>query len=439
MHPSFDTLVARQSPDAHEPLLKPRTWLIGIIVAVLTVVYYAAMFPFEYRHPIDKVDVLRELANFLGVLFVALWARRDIRIMNIGLCSVLFSLWMEVVDEFTAEPLWQGTYVPAFFGIVGLVLVAIGVREARRRRISDQLRRQDAEAALRGNASLLRAVVETTPDAVWVKGGDGRYVLANSAFAGLVGKPESALIGKGEAELFAAEPETRGRAVARALESGVAERFEATLIQDGNARTFLVSRSAFRDEAGTAIGVLGIARDISDRKAAEDRLFQQAHHDALTGVANRSAFLERLSRALTRWRHSPERLFAILFIDIDGFKDVNDRYGHLTGDKLLATFATSLAKWLRPGDFIARMSGDEFTVLLGEVAGPEDASHIAQRIIDGLKEPLSVGATTVQVTASIGVAMCTTASSDAVALVNAADEAMYRAKRMGKARHEMAT
>lgn len=438
MRNSLDSLVDQEPTDAGERL-PAAAWLIGAATAAVLVAGYALLFPFEYRHPIDKVDVLREAANFLGVLAVAIWARHDIRSMNIGLCFVLTSLFMEVCDEFVAEPLWAATYVPAFFGITGLIMVATGVREARRRRVTDSARRSQAEDALRRSVSVLRAVVETTPDAVWVKGGDGRYILANSAFAQLVGKDESMIVGHGEADLFASDPETRGRAVARAFESGAAERFEASVVHEGAARTFLVSRSAFRDESGIAIGVLGIARDISDRKVIEDRLFQQAHHDALTGLANRAAFLERLTRALARWRHRPERLFAVLFIDIDGFKDVNDKYGHAGGDEVLAAFATALSHWLRPGDYIARMSGDEFTVLLTEVAGSDDAAHIAGRILEGLRQPFALKVGSVTITVSIGVALCSVASESAETLVSAADAAMYKAKNLGKGRHVLAS
>lgn len=408
-----------------------------LIMAAITAVYLQA-FDIENRHPIDKIDVLREAANFFGVLIIILLSRRDIPILNTGFVILLISLWMEVVDEFTMEPHWIGTNIPAAMGVTGIALVALGVREAGRQRTAELERRALAEDALGRSLSVLRAVVETTPDAVWVKGPDGKYMLANGAFAALVGKPEDALVGRGEAELFAAEPETRGRAVSRALESGAAERFEATLVQDGEARTFLVSRSAFRDENGEAIGVLGVARDISDRKAIEDRLFQQAHHDALTGLANRAAFLDRLTRALGRWRHRPEKLFAVLFIDIDRFKEVNDRHGHTIGDRLLIAFGEALSRWLRPGDFIARMSGDEFTVLLSEVSGPEDAAHVADRILEGLRQPFALPNGPVAVTASIGVAMCGSAPESAESLVHAADSAMYRAKHAGKARHAMA-
>jgi len=436
MRDSLENYVSPAQRPHPDPPLPRSAWLAGAVVMALVVVYYAVMFPAEYRHPIDVVDVIREGANFLGALLVAIWARRDVKTLNIGLVSLLLSLWMEVVDEFTAEPLWQGTYVPAVFGISGIILVALGVREAARRRGTEARKRAEAEEALRHSLSTQRAVVESTPDAVWVKGKDGRFLLANSAFARLVGRSEVAIIGRTEPELFAAEPEAPGRAFARALESGVAERYEATVAAHGDeSRTFLVSRSAFKDEHGAAIGVLGVARDISDRKAVEDRLMKQAHHDALTGLANRASFMEHLTRALTRWQHRPEKRFAVLFLDIDRFKDVNDRYGHAVGDELLVAFAAALGRWLRPDDFLGRLGGDEFTILLHEVSAEADTAIVAGRITEGLKTPFALGVGPVSITASIGASISCAELADADMMLRAADAAMYRAKELGRARH----
>lgn len=439
MRDSLDSYVNR-GPDGHaDPPLSRAVIAMALLVGVIVVVYFAVLFPAEYRHPIDVVDVIRESANFLGAVLVALWARRDIRTLNIGLGSLLLSLWMEVIDEFTAEPLWQGTFVPAFFGIGGIILIAIGVREAARRRGAERHRRAVAEEALRHSLSTQRAVVESTPDAVWVKGKDGRFLLANSAFARLVGRSEDAIVGRTEPELFAADPEAPGRAFARALESGIAERYEATVAGHGDeSRTFLVSRSAFKDEHGSAVGVLGIARDISDRKAVEDRLLKQAHHDALTGLANRASFMEHLTRALSRWQHRPEKRFAVLFLDIDRFKDVNDRHGHAAGDELLVAFAAALGHWLRPDDFLGRLGGDEFTVLLHEVASEDDATAVADRIIEGLKKPFALSVGPVGITASVGVALSSSDLATADLMLRTADAAMYRAKELGRARQVLA-
>jgi len=301
MRPSLDTYLPRETPDHVDPPLPASAWALALLVMALVVGYFAALFPYEHRHPIDVVDVFREMANFLGVLLVGAWARRDIKILNVGFVSLMISLWMEVIDEFTAEPLWQGTIVPAMLGIGGIVMVAVGVREARRRRAEEARNRLAAEEALRHSLGTLKAVVESTPDAVWVKDKHSRFMLANSAFAALLGHTEEEIVGRSEPELFASAPDSAGRAYARALESGAAERFEATVTDVGDEpHTFLVSRSAFKDHTGRTIGVLGVARDISDRKAVEERLMRQAHHDALTGLANRASFADHLGRAINR-------------------------------------------------------------------------------------------------------------------------------------------
>ena len=436
---TYESLASQPPADSGSRPLTPAVIATCLgLMAVIAAAYFVA-YPVEYRHPIDVIDAIREAANFFGVAAVAVWVRRDIKILNIGFGFFLLSLWMEVVDEFTAEPHWIGTIVPATLGITGIALVALGVREAARRRKAEAERRTLAQEALRRSVTTLTAVVESTPDAIWVKGADGRFMLANTAFAALVGRTQNEIVGRAEAELFADRPDHPGRAIARALESGVAERFEATVAADGGEScTFLVSRSVFKDAADKPVGVLGIARDISDRKAVEDRLFKQAHHDALTGLANRGAFVDHLSRAIGRWKHRPERLFAVLFLDIDHFKDVNDRYGHAVGDEALVAFAEALNTWLRPEDFIGRMGGDEFTVILHEVGSKDDAETVANRISEGLQKPLQLSCGPVTITASVGVALSSRATDTADNMLKAADAAMYRAKELGRGRHVIA-
>lgn len=440
MLPTLESLHNAPPVDSGSRPLSVPEWGGSALAAVVIVAIYLLAFPIEYRHPIDVIDAVREAANFLGIVAVALWARRDIRVLNVGLAILLVSLWMEVVDEFTAEPHWIGTIVPAILGIAGIALVALGVREARRRREEAAERRSQAETALRRSLTTLRAVVESTPDAVWVKGADGRFMLVNTAYAALVGRDPAAIVGRAEAELYASRPDAPGRAVARALESGATDRFEATVADAGaDARTFLVSRSAFKDEVGRSVGVLGIARDISDRKAVEEKLFKQAHHDGLTGLANRANFMEHLSRALTRFRHHRhERRFAVLYLDIDRFKDVNDRYGHAVGDEVLVAFAQALVLWVRPEDFVSRLGGDEFTVLLHEVADREAAVAVAERILEGLQTAFALSAGPVSITASVGVALSSPTTDSPDAMLRVADTAMYRAKELGRARHVMA-
>ena len=170
-------------------------------------------------------------------------------------------------------------------------------------------------------------------------------------------------------------------------------------------------------------------RHAAERKHAETRRARHALHDGLTGVPNRELFLDRLSHALARAQrsHVPP---AVFFIDLDGFKAINDRLGHTVGDAVLRAAAERLQKAVRPGDTVARFGGDEFTVLCEELNGPQDAVRVARRIADALAEPLLVGRERVALSASVGIAL---AHLDGTAerLVRNADVAMYQAKQRG--------
>jgi diguanylate cyclase (GGDEF)-like protein len=211
-------------------------------------------------------------------------------------------------------------------------------------------------------------------------------------------------------------------------------RFEDTLAIAGPPRTFLISKTVFRDLLGNPVGILGIARDITDRKAAEDRLAHQALHDPLTALPNRAAFIQRLARALGRWQHQSDKRFAILFVDVDRFKEINDRFGHAVGDEFLLAFSERLGQLLRPGDLVARLGGDEFTVLLDQVDRADEAAQIAERVLTGFRSGFVLSVGRVDASASIGVAMCSPGNDTADLLLKAADGAMYRAKELGRAR-----
>ncbi|MDQ4080911.1 MAG: EAL domain-containing protein [Gemmatimonadota bacterium] len=206
---------------------------------------------------------------------------------------------------------------------------------------------------------------------------------------------------------------------------------------DGGWRWMLVRALVLREGGTRPSRLAGSMTDISARKQAEDELRRAAMHDALTGLANRAYFLESLERAVARVQRRPDKTIALLFLDLDRFKQVNDSLGHLAGDRVLSTIARRLAGCVRPGDVLARLGGDEFAVLLDDLHEPDDAQRIAVRMQECLHVPLAVGATEVVVTASIGIAFGSATLEAADELLREADLAMYRAKASGKARYEV--
>jgi diguanylate cyclase (GGDEF)-like protein len=191
------------------------------------------------------------------------------------------------------------------------------------------------------------------------------------------------------------------------------------------------------DESGRPVRLAGTVQDITDRKMLEDKVEYQAFHDALTGLANRALFLDRVEHALLR-RQKLNSSVAVLFLDLDDFKTVNDSLGHQAGDELLIDLARQLHASIRPSDTVARLGGDEFGVLLEDIERIDDAVGTAQRIIDTLKKPFFVQGSDLVIRASIGI---TVSSGDDVItsgdLLRDADTAMYAAKQHGKGSYEL--
>jgi diguanylate cyclase (GGDEF)-like protein len=177
------------------------------------------------------------------------------------------------------------------------------------------------------------------------------------------------------------------------------------------------------------------SHDITDRKHAEEKLLHDALHDELTGLPNRALFMDRLRQSMDRSRREPERLTAVLFLDLDRFKIVNDSLGHLVGDDLLIQIAGSLAAALRPSDTIARVGGDEFAILLEGGRDVGDAVRVAERIHERLTAPIVLGSQELFASASIGIAVHTPEYKRPEDLLRDADTAMYRAKSSGRACH----
>ena len=204
--------------------------------------------------------------------------------------------------------------------------------------------------------------------------------------------------------------------------------------QDGEWRWFSVRGAALRDEAGVAVRLAGLMSDVTRHRLLVDRMAHDARHDALTGLPNRTLFLDLLRHSFYRLRRHEDYRFAVLFIDIDRFKMVNDALGHEAGDQLLQQIARRLTSCLREGDTLARQGGDEFTMWLDDVRGPADAVRVADRVHDVMRLPFEIAGQSLQSSASIGVAVGTASYKQAEDVLRDADSAMYRAKAMGKAR-----
>jgi diguanylate cyclase (GGDEF)-like protein/PAS domain S-box-containing protein len=213
---------------------------------------------------------------------------------------------------------------------------------------------------------------------------------------------------------------------------------EHRVLHRQKAYRWVLSRGlAVRDASGKAIRMAGSQTDVTDRKRAEEELAHQAFYDTLTDLPNRALFLDRLSHAIRRAkRRVTGASFAVLFLDVDRFKDVNDSLGHALGDVLLKATARRLEETVRPGDTVARLGGDEFAILLDDLRAMEDAVDVAERVLRAMKEPFQLNGHEMFATASIGIAPGSVECGPED-LLRDADTAMYRAKERGRACYEV--
>jgi len=271
----------------------------------------------------------------------------------------------------------------------------------------------------------LRTIVGNVPVVLFALDREGVFTLSEGKGLEALGLESSEVVGRSVFEVYRDVPEI-AQHVRRTLDG---EEVSAT-VGVGEA-TFEVFYSPLVDEGGGVVGVIGVASDITERVQAEERLEYQVLHDLLTDLPNRLLFVNRLGQALERTRRRKSHKVAVLFMDLDGFKVVNDSLGHETGDRLLVVVAERLQWCLRPEDTLARFGGDEFTMLVEDVESPEDAVRVADRILECLGEPFVVDETEIFVGASIGIALGNASTKSSEEMLRDADTAMYRAKEAG--------
>lgn len=297
------------------------------------------------------------------------------------------------------------------------------------------LQHKQNAADMKKQKELLQSVIEHAPVRVFWKDRECRYLGCNTLFARDAGlsHPEQ-LIGKTDFDAAWHEQADRYRADDMAvMESGAAKLDfeEPQTTKDGNRICLQTSKVPLRDENDQVIGVLGIYSDVTERKLAQSRLDYLAHHDTLTGLHNRFTLHERLDQALASVRRE-RRTLAVLFLDLDRFKTINDTLGHVVGDELLIQVANRLRECVRESDIVARLGGDEFVVVLAEVDGPATTVRVVEKVLNVLRQSYYIEGRELHSTPSIGVALYPADGEDTDTLMKNADTAMYQAKAQGR-------
>ena len=277
-----------------------------------------------------------------------------------------------------------------------------------------------------------QAVLDAVPGGVsWINS-DLEYLGINSRLAATFGLVPDNFIGK-KIGFLQASPEFSGFVADFVRSPDQSGAREVDMSIDGERRVYLLMGQKYL--LGQSAVFVGI--DITDRKEAEEKLFRDAFFDKLTGLANRSLLLERMERALEYAKRRDNYLFAVLFLDFDGFKHINDSLGHTVGDHMLSAVARRLETLVRSADTVSRLGGDEFVILLDDIEGLSDATNIAERVQRSMTTPFVLEGHEIFVTVSIGITLSSPTYTATEELLRDADTAMYRAKNAGRNRYEV--
>lgn len=286
---------------------------------------------------------------------------------------------------------------------------------------------------------LLANAVESSRDLITITGLNDRITFANQAFLEEYGYAAEEILG---AHISAIDSPNNPASVRQSIFEGTRKgAWSGELLnrrKDGSEFPIALSTSQIRDRGGEVLGLVGVATNITEKKRSEERVHHEAYHDGLTSLPNRRLFIDRLTMALAQ-AHRHARPLAVMFIDVDRFKRINDTLGHPAGDSLLVETAARLQQVVRSSDTMARVGGDEFMFLAPELDDPAHASRLASKVMEAFAPPYHLDGQELFVSASIGVALHPADGADAETLIKNADLAMYRAKELGRNRFEFSS
>ena len=301
--------------------------------------------------------------------------------------------------------------------------------------IGQFIKQKRSEEALRAPEVKLNSILGSIDNVIWsISASTYETLYLNPAAEKLYGLPAAEFHKNKDLWLSMVHPEDRkrvGEMLSRLIEEGVLTTEYRIIRPDGEERWLEDRAHAVFSDSGEVVRFDGVASDITERKMREHQIEYLAIHDDLTGLPSRNLLTDRIAQEITHARRT-ERSFALLFIDLDHFKFVNDSYGHPVGDSLLKTVAREIRKLVREGDTVVRLGGDEFVILLSSLRNPEDTVWVTRKMLELFSRPLTVDNREMCITASIGASLYPSDGQDLDTLLMHADAAMYRAKELGR-------
>jgi len=300
---------------------------------------------------------------------------------------------------------------------------------------------QESPSAPRIELTCMANLLSSTEERVYFKDLDSRFLLVSAGWVAAIspGRPVDQIIGKSDFDFFSKEhADAAFEDEQQVIRTGepIVGKLERETFSYGVGGWVSTSKMPLRDAAGRIIGTFGISRDVTAQIKAENALAYQVLHDPVTGLANRVALMDRLSQALLALERRPGRL-AVLYVDLDSFKQINDSFGHASGDQVLSEVGRRLSALSRHVDTVARIGGDEFVVLCGALREDEDVAVIADRIVRGTRVPYVESGRDLSVTCSVGIVATRDPLAEPDRLIRDADEAMYAAKQAGRNRYRI--